>query len=75
MIRDLWAANTVLERDGVKYQAAANGVCTEIPAENAAEGRQESRARQEQREARTQEARALRHRVLRIPEAARQAGV
>lgn len=32
------AANTVLERDGVKYQAAANGVCTEIPAENAAEG-------------------------------------
>jgi hypothetical protein len=35
--------------------------------------RQESRARQEQREARTQEARALRHRVLRIPEAARQA--
>lgn len=32
------AANTVLERNGVKYQAAANGVCTEIPAENAAEG-------------------------------------
>ena len=32
------AANTVLERDGVKYQAAANGVCTEIPAENEAEG-------------------------------------
>ena len=32
------AANAVLERNGVKYQAASNGVCTEIPAENAAEG-------------------------------------
>ena len=30
------AANTILDRNGVKYQAGGNGVCTEVPADSTA---------------------------------------